>query len=142
MNKFLIVVVIYELELKQSVTLNQLVEFAKINAEFSDVLIFDNSINPHSLGHEFGMFAYRHDPSNSGVAGAYNYALAFGEKLNKEWLIFFDQDTYIDKVYFEALNSSLSKFRIKSYFALLFVQITLLYRPLIILLKKRSALKT
>ena len=36
---------------------------------------------------------YVHDPSNGGLASAYNYALARAESEEREWLLLLDQDT-------------------------------------------------
>ena len=36
---------------------------------------------------------YVHDPSNGGLAPAYNFALEHAESEGREWLLLFDQDT-------------------------------------------------
>ena len=36
---------------------------------------------------------YVHDPSNGGLASAYNFALARAESEEREWLLLLDQDT-------------------------------------------------
>jgi GT2 family glycosyltransferase len=70
--------------------LNENPELAK---HFSLVL-YDNSPQPqrHAMRADFPIH-YVHDPSNGGLAPAYNFALARAEAEEREWLLLLDQDT-------------------------------------------------
>jgi GT2 family glycosyltransferase len=56
--------------------------------------VYDNSPLPHRVENHFAHH-YRHDPSNGGLAAAYNYALAYAERNGFSWLLLLDQDTLL-----------------------------------------------
>ena len=50
---------------------------------------------------------YVHDPSNGGLASAYNFALARAESEEREWLLLLDQDTSLTREFlFELLEAA------------------------------------
>jgi GT2 family glycosyltransferase len=58
------------------------------------IAVYDNSpLRQVSLEEETNLFAYKHDPSNGGIAAAYNWALDIARSLSFSWLLLLDQDT-------------------------------------------------
>ncbi len=107
----LIVVVIYEINLDDSLTLQSLIKIQTFTPDFPGILVYDNSLK-HKYNEKYSenIAYYKHDAANTGVGGAYNYAAKLASSLNKEWLILFDQDTKINKDYFKQLECSVNKF--------------------------------
>jgi GT2 family glycosyltransferase len=95
------VVVLYRTALQESETFQTLSaalrEYPTLAARIS-LLIYDNSPEPHAAELPVGLFAkasYQHDPSNGGLATAYNHALRAAEEGGVSWLWLFDQDTTV-----------------------------------------------
>jgi len=95
------VVVLYRTTLQESETFQTLSaalrEHQALAARIS-LLIYDNSPEPQSVEMPVGFFAktsYQHDPSNGGLATAYNQALHAAEEAGETWLWLFDQDTTV-----------------------------------------------
>jgi GT2 family glycosyltransferase len=91
------VVVVYNCELSQSRCVSSLLQIFHENPELAkhfSLLLYDNSPQPQSyaVSARFPVH-YVHDPSNGGLASAYNFALARAESEAREWLLLFDQDT-------------------------------------------------
>ena len=79
-------------------------------AKHFSLVLYDNSAQPqgHAMPAEFPVH-YVHDPSNGGLARAYNFALARAESEEREWLLLFDQDTLPTPDFlFELLQSATS----------------------------------
>lgn len=110
-RKLLIIVVVYETELKESQTLLSLASIKAKSANLPEVLVFDNS----KISKQDGSFSdiityYFHNNENVGVAGAYNYAFKFAGTLHKEFVVLFDQDTEVNYNYFTALSKAIDKY--------------------------------
>jgi GT2 family glycosyltransferase len=95
------VIVLYRTALHESETFRTLSvalrEHASLAARIS-LLIYDNSPEPQSVelpSEFFAKTSYRHDPSNGGLATAYNQALRAAEDTGCTWLWLFDQDTTV-----------------------------------------------
>lgn len=95
------VLVLYQRTLQQSETFQTLTaalrEFPSLAARIS-LLVYDNSPEAQSADLPAVPFAeihYHHDPSNGGLATAYNRALGVAEEAGCTWLWLFDQDTAI-----------------------------------------------
>jgi GT2 family glycosyltransferase len=95
------VLVLYKTALKESETFRTLSvalsEHPSLSARLS-LLIYDNSPHPQSVDLPAGLLAeirYQHDPSNGGLAAAYNQALRAAEEAGCNWLWLFDQDTAV-----------------------------------------------
>ena len=73
------------------------------------IAVYDNSpipqVNPLEETH---LLAYKHDPDNSGLAAAYNWALEIAESHGFSWLLLLDQDTSLP---LEFLGTSLMRIR-------------------------------
>lgn len=83
------------------ISLNELLT-SEAFPEIQKVLIFDNSessTRPEGLDNRF---AYHHSKTNVGLAKAYNYALK-NIGYQSEWLVTFDQDTFITEDYLTEL---------------------------------------
>jgi GT2 family glycosyltransferase len=95
------VLVLYKTDLQQSETYLSLSAFLREDSSWSDrlsLLLYDNSPEPQSVLVPPGLFAsvrYQHDPSNGGLAAAYNQALRLAEDTQCVWLWLFDQDTAV-----------------------------------------------
>jgi GT2 family glycosyltransferase len=93
------VIVLYRIALRDSLT------FRTLSAAFAEspdlayrlsILVYDNSptsqeIDPAAISG--AAIAYKHDPSNGGLAAAYNAALVTAQASGCSWLWLFDQDT-------------------------------------------------
>ncbi len=107
----LIVVVIYEINLDDSLTLQSLIRIQTLTPDFPNILVYDNSFeNKYNEKYSENITYYRHDSTNTGVGGAYNYAAKLANSINKAWLILFDQDTKINDDYLKELQSSFNTF--------------------------------
>lgn len=110
-SDLLICVVLYEQKLVECETFKSLMQCCK-NEEELTIFIYDNSkiSQEESIDKTIALFSnfsiiYLHDSSNPGISKAYNTGFAHAEKLNKKWLVFFDQDTTVNVNYFtEALH--------------------------------------
>jgi GT2 family glycosyltransferase len=96
-SSILSVIVLYNCELAQSKSFASLLEILKTNpepAKYFSLLLYDNSPQPqsHMVSADFPVH-YIHDPSNGGLASAYNVALDRAESEEREWLLLLDQDT-------------------------------------------------
>jgi GT2 family glycosyltransferase len=96
-TSILAVVVLYKCELSQSQTVCSLFQILNENpglAKQFSLVLYDNSPQPQPLAMP-PVFSthYVHDPSNPGLATAYNFALARAESEGREWLLLLDQDT-------------------------------------------------
>ncbi|WP_158944618.1 glycosyltransferase [Granulicella sp. S190] len=95
------VIVLYRTGLQESETFQTLCaalrEYPALASRIS-LLIYDNSPEPQTVALPVGLFAkasYQHDPSNGGLATAYNQALHAAEEAGDTWLWLFDQDTTV-----------------------------------------------
>jgi GT2 family glycosyltransferase len=96
-SSILAVVVLYNCELSQSQSVSSLFQILNENPELAklfSLVLYDNSPQPqmHEMAAHFPI-QYVHDPSNGGLASAYNFALARAEAEEREWLLLLDQDT-------------------------------------------------
>jgi rhamnosyltransferase len=97
-KNILAVIVLYNTDYTDSVTLQSMVAAtAKLNGQL-DVLIYDNSrtssISTPDFSYKNLNIRYKHDPDNSGVSAAYNYGANYARSLaSKQWLLLLDQDT-------------------------------------------------
>jgi hypothetical protein len=116
-SEFLIVVVIYEINIKESLTIQRLIKLQEKLGEVPEILVYDNSlISKHDEKYSRYIRYYKHDNKNGGVAAAYNYAYSLAASIPKKWLILFDQDTNINDNYFPSLFSSISTFSAETLF--------------------------
>ena len=96
-KSILAVVVLYNCELSQSQSVSSLFEILNENADLAkhfSIVLYDNSPQPQSQAMPATFpIHYVHDPSNGGLATAYNFALARAESEEREWLLLIDQDT-------------------------------------------------
>jgi GT2 family glycosyltransferase len=110
-STFLIVVVIYERDFEDSQTCQSIFKAQVTASHFPEVLIYDNSVkSKYDEKYSKNIAHYKHDPDNSGVGGAYNYAASLAGSTNKDGLILFDQDTKIDEDYFKQLEHSVREY--------------------------------
>lgn len=106
-SSILSVIVLYKCELAQSQSASSLFQILNENpawAKHFSLVLYDNSPQPqeHILSAGFPIH-YVHDPSNGGLASAYNFALARAESDEREWLLLLDQDTSLTPAYISEL---------------------------------------
>lgn len=91
------VAVLYRCSLSKShsiCSLFQILEDDRELARYFSLLVYDNSPEPQAVTHPASFpVEYLHDPSNSGLAPAYNYALTRAQAEGCPWLLLLDQDT-------------------------------------------------
>lgn len=103
-DKVFVVLVLYNCDLKDSQTYKSILQ-NNDRLKFKGI-VYDNSYLSRDMSglEELGDFTYIHDSSNPGLAYAYNYALKEAIKVNCEWLLLLDQDTYFTDGYFKSLS--------------------------------------
>jgi len=97
-SSILAILVLYNRELSQSQSGSSLLRILNESPELAkhfSLVLYDNSPQPQTPP---GIAAscpicYIHDPSNGGLASAYNFALQRAESEEREWLLLLDQDT-------------------------------------------------
>ena len=118
----LAVLVLYKCVPSMSHSLSALLAILDANpdlANYFSLVIYDNSPLPHNveINDEIPIL-YRHDPTNPGLAAAYNFALARAEKERHEWLLLLDQDTLLTQAFLveliECTNSLRSQEKVAS----------------------------
>jgi GT2 family glycosyltransferase len=96
-SSILAVVALYNCQLCDSQAVSYLLRILNedvVLAKHFSVILYDNSPQPQKPAIEASFpVQYFHDPSNGGLASAYNFALARAESEGREWLLLFDQDT-------------------------------------------------
>lgn len=102
-----IVIVLYNCKISNSKTILSLInnfhENPKIFANVR-VIIYDNSLICQDIEIVIPfLFTYFHDPSNKGLAAAYNYALNEAIIDSCSWLLLFDQDSQVAKDFIQRL---------------------------------------
>jgi GT2 family glycosyltransferase len=96
-STILAIIVLYNRQLSHSQSASSLCQILNENADLAkhfSVVLYDNSPEPQN--HEISTaipIHYIHDPSNGGLAPAYNFALARAESERCEWVLLLDQDT-------------------------------------------------
>jgi GT2 family glycosyltransferase len=109
-SSILAIVVLYKCKLAQSQSVSSLLGILREHPELAQhfsLLLYDNSPEPqeHTMQVTFPV-DYVHDPSNGGLATAYNFALARAEAEQRAWLLLFDQDTLATKEFLVELVES------------------------------------
>lgn len=93
----LAIVVLYHCRLAASQAVSSLIQLLNQNGNLAtqfSVMLYDNSPEAQSCDIQARFpLEYIHDPSNGGLASAYNLALARAETNGRDWLLLFDQDT-------------------------------------------------
>jgi GT2 family glycosyltransferase len=93
----LAIVVVYRQVPAETQALRSLIEILTANLSLTKnfaLIVYDNSPDVHSFAVSAPFLVeYRHDPSNTGLAAAYNYALSRAEEMSHDWLLLLDQDT-------------------------------------------------
>jgi GT2 family glycosyltransferase len=109
-SSVLAVVVVYNCEFSQSASVSSLFQLLDENPESANhfsVVLYDNSPKPQSPPTPRGFpIHYVHDPSNGGLATAYNFALRRAESEEREWLLLLDQDTSVTRAFISELVES------------------------------------
>ena len=96
-NKILAIIVLYQVPLTDSITIQSLNKSLKKHNAVLDLFVYDNS--PISLYSKtnfvFESFRvhYISNPKNGGISLAYNIGAEYAEQLNKQWLFLLDDDT-------------------------------------------------
>jgi GT2 family glycosyltransferase len=111
-SSILSVIVLYNRELAHSQSVSSLVQILKENPEWAkhfSLVLYDNSPQPqsHTLQANFPIH-YVHDPSNGGLASAYNAALRQAESEGRDWLLLLDQDTSPTREFLSELLETVS----------------------------------
>jgi GT2 family glycosyltransferase len=89
------ILVLYNVTLESSTTFQTFITSARYGGlDPTLIAVYDNSPVSHvNSGEEAHLFAYKHDPSNGGIAAAYNWALGIARSHGYSWLLLLDQDS-------------------------------------------------
>ena len=98
-SSILAILVLYNRELAQSQSGSSLLRILNDSPELArhfSLVLYDNSPQPqtHEIAASYPI-CYVHDPSNGGLASAYNFALQRAESEERQWLLLLDQDTLL-----------------------------------------------
>jgi len=94
LEEALVIMVIYRCTPEKSAAWNSLVLEAITQKATIDLLVYDNSPEPHHFPtFPFMRLHYRHNSQNPGVSKAYNEGCALAREKDKRWLLLLDQDT-------------------------------------------------
>jgi GT2 family glycosyltransferase len=105
------ILVLYNMGLSHSETYQTFVASSRQGGlDQAFVAVYDNSPTPQvNPAEETHLLAYKHDPANSGLAAAYNWALDIAKLHEISWLLLLDQDSALPS---EFLESSLLQIRL------------------------------
>jgi len=98
--KILAIIVAYNQDIMSSATFQSLIGAFEKNAfeNALSILIYDNSPTSQTFNWSVPTpMSYVHDPTNAGLAKAYNYALDVAVSNGCDWLLLLDQDSYLPK---------------------------------------------
>lgn len=101
-----IVLVIYKQDISDSESFRSLCDnWHLLNGRDVELILHDNSPTPQPLPAIDATLParYHHDPSNPGLATAYNLALRSALQRGSDWLLLLDQDTRLGAGYFQEL---------------------------------------
>lgn len=106
--QLLIVLVLYRMSPEASPAFQSLVDAVKhVPASSLRSIVYDNSPEAHTVSHVPFALHYHHDPSNPGLAVAYQFALEHASRDGIPWLLLLDQDTVVTPGYLaEALQTA------------------------------------
>jgi GT2 family glycosyltransferase len=111
------VVVLYQRTPSESQSLCSLIRVLNANPHLADLfslVLYDNSSELHDFRATlYFPVLYKHDPTNAGLATAFNFALAHAEDQRSEWLLLLDQDTSLTPDFFAELAECTSGLRAK-----------------------------
>jgi GT2 family glycosyltransferase len=110
-----VVIVLYRCAPHESQSLCALLHAFKADPHLANIfslIVYDNSPERHDFRPivDFPVL-YMHDPSNAGLATAFNFALAYAENQLSEWLLLLDQDTSPTAAFFSELVECTNKLR-------------------------------
>jgi GT2 family glycosyltransferase len=109
-SSILAVVVLYRCELAHSQSVSSLFRILREHPELArhfSPLLYDNSPEPQENTMQATLpVDYVHDPSNRGLATAYNFALERAEAEQRAWLLLLDQDTVLTEEFLLELVES------------------------------------
>jgi GT2 family glycosyltransferase len=101
------VIVLYQRAPLESESFNSLIRVINADPNLADLfslVLYDNSSERHDLPVIEGFpICYKHDPTNAGLATAFNFALAYAEDQQSPWLLLLDQDTSPTPAFFYEL---------------------------------------
>lgn len=107
LDDLLIVIVLFEKKLHAAAAYTSIHAALNKFPSFPTIFIYDNS--PEACPVESWQIIYLHDPANSGVSKAYNKASLLALKEHKKWMLFLDQDTLFDELFFRKLTEALCR---------------------------------
>jgi GT2 family glycosyltransferase len=103
----LAIVVLYKTSIAQSPTCISIRTQEAYSSEAISVLIYDNSPTASSEGLQSG-WTYISDPTNKGLAAAYNYGLSQAKRLGVQWLLLLDQDSCLPVDFIASLQNEIA----------------------------------
>jgi GT2 family glycosyltransferase len=112
----LVLVVLYRRTPAESESLCSLLEILKTNRNLAknfSIIVFDNSPQKQKIEIEHGFpVRYQHDPTNAGLATAYNFGLTRASDEQCEWMLLLDQDTALTYSFLTELISCSEALRV------------------------------
>ncbi|MBD1392322.1 glycosyltransferase [Mucilaginibacter glaciei] len=113
LKKIIAVIVLYKSSLEESVCFQSLLKSVdSFNSQLL-LVVYNNSPDYWQYGNDSykGVtITYLEDHKNSGVSKAYNTAFDYGIGQNKEYILLLDQDTQLEKLFFNVFFDYESKF--------------------------------
>lgn len=111
--QLLAIIVLYNCKAEDSKTLNSLIDHLNETPSIFEnfrIIIYDNGVMRQEIDSTIPFkFQYVHDPSNRGLAVAYNYALNKAVIDSCDWLLLFDQDSCVPRDFIGKLMLDLDR---------------------------------
>ncbi|KFF05221.1 glycosyltransferase family protein [Flavobacterium reichenbachii] len=130
-NKILVVIVLYGINLEDSLTYQTLNLSVTESDSIVDLFVYDNSATCNKINVQNNKFniIYKSDTTNSGISKAYNKAADYASECQKDWLLFLDQDSNIPKNLFSVFNEFKDKFSNEKLFVPVLKQNNIILSP-------------
>lgn len=103
-SKLAIVVVLYNKKIEDIRSIELLRQFCT-----GDVYVYDNSVSGVQEHDVPPWITYKHDPTNPGLAKAYNWALGNAVEKGADWLMVLDHDTTLNADFFSSVSEAIAK---------------------------------
>lgn len=127
---FYAVIVIYNKYVGESISFRSLINLSLSNLHF---LIIDNSSSEYICENKYMCdemkIQYYSMDGNAGLSKAYNYALQILDKKNDDIVIWFDDDTHINRKYFDILSQYCSDKELDVFAPIVYGQNGVIYSP-------------
>ena len=104
------IIVLYKCELSNAVSIKSLLNSPLAMQDKINLIVYDNSPDEQHIDEpaKINLLTYFYDKSNPGVSKAYNYGVAFANRMNFKWVVLLDQDTSFQSDFIEKVLTAIN----------------------------------